>query len=62
MFLCRGDIGFGRHIDAEVDDFKPLALHHHFDEILADVVEVAAHRAEDDLSGGLNIRGDEIRL
>src|SRR3546814_10915605 len=42
--LCRSLLD--RVVDAEVDDFEAGAFHHHRDEVLADVVDVALHGAD----------------
>ena len=44
-------VGVG--VDAEVDDLEAGALEHHPDEVLADVVDVALDRADDDLADRL---------
>ena len=62
VFLCGGNVDFGCNVNAEVDDFEAIAFHHHFDEIFADIVEVAANCAENDLANGLDITGNEVGL
>ncbi len=41
------------HHDAEVDDFEVVALQHHADDVLADVVHVALDGGHEDLALGL---------
>ena len=62
MFLQIGHEGLGRHVDPEVVDLEALALDHHAHEVLADVVHVALHRADDRLADGLVAGLDEVRL
>ncbi len=45
------DFGRGDH-HAEVDDLEVVALQHHPDDVLADVVHIALHRGEQDAPGG----------
>ena len=47
MFFQRVQIIFHRIVNAEVDDFKAGAFHHHRHQVFADVVDVAFHRADD---------------
>ena len=39
---------FGNDVDAQIDDFKALALEHERGDVLSDIVQVACHRADDD--------------
>ena len=39
-------ISFRRHVRAQVDDLKPLAFHHHFHQVFADIMQVAFYRAD----------------
>ena len=43
------DDGLGRHHHAEVHDVVVVALEHHGDDVLADVVHVALHRGDHEL-------------
>src|SRR6476660_9735720 len=54
--LERGDELLGIGVDAEVEDLEAGALEHHPDEVLADVVDVALDRADDDLADRLGPR------
>ena len=55
MFVPGGvDEGFGSDIGAQVDDFQALAFQHHLHQVLANVVQVALHGADADLTGGLH--------
>ena len=47
MSFKRGDVVFNRIIDAYVEDLKARAFQHHRNKILADVVNVAFHGADD---------------
>ena len=38
-----------RYVSPQIDHLEPPALHHHDDEVLADVVEIALDGADDDL-------------
>ena len=53
------DIG----VDAEVDDLEPGAFHHHRHQVLADVVDVALNRPDDNspdrLGAGLRQQGPQ---
>ena len=49
--------GLGVHHHPQVDDFEIIALEHHTDDVLADVVHVALDRGHDDLAGGAGISG-----
>ena len=51
--LERVDELVGVGVDPEVDDLEAGALEHHPDEVLADVVDVALDRPDDDLADGL---------
>ena len=53
VFRARGfeDLARGHH-DAQVDDLKVIALQHHADDILADVVHIAFDRGHEDLALG----------
>jgi hypothetical protein len=62
VFLRRGDKLVGLHVHAEVDDLEPGALHHHGDEVLADVVQVALDGAEDKGALRLGPALGEVRL
>ena len=53
MLLERGDELVGVGVDAEVEDLEAGALEHHPDEVLADVVDVALDRPDDDLADRL---------
>ena len=46
-----------RHHDAEIDDLVVVALQHHADDVLADVVDVALDRGHHDLARRLALRG-----
>jgi hypothetical protein len=48
--LDRVEILLDRIVDAEVDDVEAGALHHHADQVLADVVDVALDRADHQLA------------
>jgi hypothetical protein len=48
----RGQVLLDRVVDAEVDDFEARAFHHHADEVLADVVDVALDGADHHLAHG----------
>ena len=50
MFFQRLKVVFNRVVDAEVDDFKARALHHHGNEVLADIVDIALDRADHHLA------------
>ena len=50
MLLDRLEIVLDRVVDADVDDLEPGAFHHHADEVLADVVDVALDRADHHLA------------
>ena len=54
MFLDRGNELLGGDVLAEVDDLEPGALAHHADQVLADVVQVTLHGAEQQLAGVLD--------
>ena len=43
-------IGFDRVVDAEVDDIEASTFHHHADQVLADIVNVALDCADDHLA------------
>ena len=51
-----------RDIHAEVDDLQSAALHHDLDEVFADVVHIAAHRAEADAADRLAALPHHVRL
>ena len=52
-----------RHHDAQVDHVVAIALQHHADDVLADIVHVALHRGHNDLALGLTLAfGKEILL
>ena len=53
VLLERGDELVGVGVDAEVEHLEPGAFEHHRDEVLADVVDVALDRADDDLADRL---------
>ena len=53
VLLERVDELVGVGVDAEVDDLEAGALEHHPDEVLADVVDVALDRPDDDLADRL---------
>ena len=57
----RGDEALDRHVDAEVVDLVAGDLEHHHDDVLADVVDVAVHRAEDDSAALLAVSPAVIR-
>jgi hypothetical protein len=44
------EIVLDRVVDADIDHLEPGAFHHHRDEVLADVVDVALDRADDHLA------------
>ena len=46
-----GEDPFRRHHHPEIDDLEPVALQHHRDDVLADVVHVALRGGEDDAAG-----------
>ena len=48
VFLCGGKVFLGAHIGAEVDDGETGTAPHHGNEVLADVVQIALHGADDD--------------
>ena len=50
-FLGGVENALGRRHHAEVVDLEVVALQHHADDVLADVVDVALHRGEHDLAG-----------
>ncbi len=50
VLLDRLEIVLDGIVDAEVDDLEAGAFHHHADEVLADVVDVALHGADDHLA------------
>ena len=45
-----------RHIDAEIVDLEPAGREHRGDEVLANLVDVALHRAQHDLAQHLPLR------
>ena len=47
MFLDRGHELLGRHVGPEVDDLETGALYEHDHQVLADVMDVSGHRAQD---------------
>ncbi len=49
-------------VDAEVDNFEPGTLHHHADQIFADVVNVALYSADNHLADAGRPGGDQQRL
>ena len=51
-----------RDVHAEVDDLQSAALHHDLDEVFADVVHIAAHRAEADAADRLAALPQHVRL
>ena len=51
--LERREVLLDRVVDAEIDDLEAGALEHHRDQVLADVVNVALDRADDDLADRL---------
>ena len=53
FFLSLADNLFGRHHDPHVDDLVTVAGHHHADDILADVVDIALHCRQQYLTGTL---------
>jgi len=52
----------GRDVLPEVDHLEPRAGEHDADEVLADVVEVALDRADDDLPAGVYVGLAEVRF
>lgn len=54
--------GLGRNVGTEVDDLEALALHHHLDQVLTDVVKVALHRSDAHLTLDRNAAGGEMGL
>ena len=60
--LERLNIGIGIRIDAEIDDLETGAFHHHADEVLADVVNVAFDGADDHLANRLGACFRQYRL
>ena len=63
MLLQRVEIVLDRVVDAQVDDLEAGAFHHHADQVLADVVDVALDRADhhlaDLLGTGLGQQGTQ---
>ena len=55
------EILLDRIVDAEVDHLKAGAFHHHADEVLADVVDVALDGADHHLAQARRAGGDEQR-
>ncbi len=53
---------FGRHVRAQIHHAEVGALPHHRDEVLADVVQVALHRADDGGVLRLDPRLDQQRF
>ena len=56
-----GQILLDRVVDAEVDHLEAGTFHHHADEVLADVVDVALDGADHHLALARGTRGDEQR-
>ena len=54
MLLERREVFLDRVVDAQVDDLEARAFEHHGHQVLADVVDVALHRADDDLADRLD--------
>jgi hypothetical protein len=50
------------YIDSEVDDLPAIAGHHHQDQVFADVMQVAGHRAEHETTLRLHRAGQEERF
>ena len=50
MLLDRREIFLDPVVDAEIDDLESRPFHHHADEVLADVVNVAFHGADHHLA------------
>ena len=50
-----------RIVDAEIDDLEARAFHHHGDEVLADVVDVALDGADHHLAEARRAGGDQQR-
>ena len=48
MFLHRTDELLRIHVDAQVHYLEPGSLHHHRHQVLADVVDIALHRPDDE--------------
>ena len=65
MLLEGGEVLVDVAVDADVEDLESGALEHHRHEVLADVVDVALHRADDDLAdrlgAGLGEQGAQDR-
>ncbi len=55
FFTRLGQNVLGGHHHAHVHHFEVVALEHHGDDVLADVVHVALHRGDDDLALGAHI-------
>ena len=57
MLLERLDVGFGVRVDAEIDHFEARPFHHHPDQVLANVMDVALDGADDHLADRLRAAG-----
>ena len=53
LLLGRFDEFLRRHVNAQIDHFEPAAFEHRGHQVLADVVQVALHGADDDAAGRL---------
>ena len=52
VLFSRSKDGLGGHHHAQIDDLEVVALQHHADDILADVVHIALHRGHKNLALG----------
>ena len=62
VFERGGEVALGADVGAEIDHGETGAAPHHRDQILADVVEIALHGADDDGVFGFDAGRDEQRL
>ena len=53
-FSSAAEVFLDRVVDAQVDDLEARAFEHHRHQVLADVVDVALDRADDDLADRLD--------